>query len=94
MEILGKFYLSNGQTIEEKVHYKKVNEKVTDEEFRKEVEKIRDETEKFLSEEIFSRSTKVFPFGNSVIKIEAIVAFHFIVVEEAEEEIVYDIADM
>ena len=86
MKVLGKFYLSSGQVIEERTSYKKANEKVTDEEFKKEVEKIVQDTELYLSEQIFSRSPKVFPFGHLMIKIIDISAFQFFIEDEEINE--------
>jgi hypothetical protein len=86
MKILGKFYLSSGQVIEERISYKKANEKVTNEEFKKEIEKIVQDSELYLSEQIFSRSPKVFPFGHLMVKITDISAFQFFIEDEEINE--------
>ena len=85
MKIIGKFYLKGGQTILEEVGYKKANEKVTDKDFREEIEKIVENNKLFLSEEMACNSTKFFSFGSVVLKIQDISAFQIMIDEEKEE---------
>ena len=87
MKIIGKFYLKGGQTILEEVGYKKANEKVTDKDFREEIEKIVENNKLFLSEEMACNSTKFFSFGSVVLKIQDISAFQIIFDDEEKEEI-------
>lgn len=82
MKILGKFYLTGGQIVEDEVSYKKASKEVSNKDFQKEIEKIVEETKIYLSEEIVYRSTKLFSFGQTFISPKDILAFQILISEE------------